>query len=158
MNVHILEKPVNKSSFTFNVELKELNVSGIVNFYSNNNSDNFQSFWNGKKITIPVYGVYKVSWGFYQNSIQTFYKDSVAELGLIIKEKTQDEKAKITKETPSFHALKSSHKSFTFLFREGETISLEANFLNTQNPHMKNIYLKVEKLNMDENNKFGYEN
>jgi len=56
-------------SFNLNVELKELSTNGIVDFSSIDDKKNLHSLWNGEKLRIPVYGLYKISWGFYQNSI-----------------------------------------------------------------------------------------
>ena len=158
MNVTLVEKRAeNINSIILNAALKEVTTVGIVNFNPINES-NGQANWNGKKLIVPVYGVYKISWGFSQSSLHTFYKDAKVELGLIVNNKMQDEKAEITKETKSFHAVKSSHKTCSLLFRENETLSLHAEILNADTLNIKDIYLKVEKLAIDENNKFGYEN
>lgn len=158
MNVNVLEKPVDDiSSFNLNVELKELTTSGVVNFSSKNDNRRIHSLWNGEKLLIQVYGVYKISWGFYQDSINTFYKDFRTELALMINNEKLEEKAEITKETPSFHAVKSSHKTLTILLRENQIVSLNAEILNIENLCMKNVYLKVEKLDIEGNNEFGYE-
>jgi hypothetical protein len=158
MNVNILEKTIETiSSFSLRVELKELIKNGIINFeikkYSNLNNS-----WNGKELIIPVYGVYKISWGFYQNALDTFYNDDKTELSLIINNTKHNEKAIITRETPSYYAKKSSHKTLTVLLRENEVISLEAIILNKENPKMKDVYLNVEKLDTEEHPQFGYEN
>jgi hypothetical protein len=159
MNVNELERPVDDiSSFNLNVELKELTTSGVVNFNSKGNDKGIHSLWNGEKLLIQVYGVYKISWGFYQNSINTFYKDFRTELALMINNEKLVEKAEITKETPSFHAIKSSHKTLTLLLRENQIVSLNAEILNIENLSMKNVYLKVEKLGSEGDNEFGYEN
>jgi hypothetical protein len=159
MNLNVLEKPAkNINSFSLNVELKILMIRGVVNFSSKDDEKGIHSLWNGKKLTIPVYGVYKISWGFYQNSINTFYKDHKTELALMINNKKLDEKAEITKETPSFHAMKSSHKTLSLLLRENEIVSLNAEILNIESSNMKNVYLKVEKLDVEGNSEFGYEN
>lgn len=159
MNVNTLERPVkNTNSYTLNVELKELITSGIVNFYSKKEANSFKSFWDGEKLTIPVYGIYKISWGFQQNSLDTFYKEIKSELRLVINDEKQKEKAEITKITPSLHAVKSCGKEITFLFREGDTLHLDAVFFNTENLNMKNVYLQVDKLNIEDDNVFGYEN
>ena len=159
MKVNVLEKPVqNINTFNLNVELKELTTSGVVNFSSKVDNRRIHSLWNGKKLIISVYGVYKISWGFYQNSINTFYKDLKTELALEINNKKLEEKAEITKETVSFHAIKSSHKTLTILLRENQIVSLNAEILNIENLSMKNVYLKVEKLGIEGNNEFGYEN
>ena len=159
MNANVLEKPAeNISSFNLNVELKELTTSGVVHFSSKDDSRGIHSLWNGKKLVIQVYGVYKISWGFYQNSIDTFYKDFKSELALMINNEKLEEKAEITKETHSFHAIKSSHKALTLLLRENEIVSLNAEILNIEKLSMKNVYLKVEKLDFEGNSEFGYEN
>jgi hypothetical protein len=158
MEASMLEESIeNRSGFTLNVELKELTTNGVVNFASTKEKINVDAFWNGEKLIFPVYGVYKVSWGFYQNSINTFYKDTKTELALIVNEEMHEEKASITTDTPCFHAVKSSHKTFTFLFREKETLSLKVNAFNIENPKIKDVYLKVEKLYIEGNNEFGYE-
>ncbi|KGL62049.1 hypothetical protein [Polaribacter sp. Hel1_85] len=159
MKTNVLEKSVKSmSSFNLNEELKELTTSGIVNFYSKKERVIFNSSWNGERLEIAVYGVYKISWGFYQNSIYSFYKDVKTELGLLINSKSHDEKAEISINTPCFHAIKSSHKTLTLLLRENENLSLNAEVFNAENLIMKNVYLKVEKLNIEDYNKFGYEN
>jgi hypothetical protein len=159
MNVNLLEKPAeNISSFSLNVELKILTDNGVVNFSSKGDERGIHSLWNGKKLTIPAHGVYKISWGFYQNSIKTFYKDHKTELALMINNKKLDEKAEITKETPCFHAVKSSHKIITLLLRENEIVSLNAEILNIENLNMKNVYLKVERIDIEGNSEFVYEN
>jgi hypothetical protein len=159
MNVNVLEKPAeNISTFILNVELKELTTSGVVNFSTKDDNKGIHSLWNGEKLIIPVYGVYKISWGFYQNSINTFYKDLKTKLALVINNKKLEEIAEITKETPSFHAIKSSHKTLSLLLRENEIVSLNAEILNIENLSMKSVYLKVEKLDVEGNREFGYEN
>ena len=157
MKINALEKPLETiNGFNLNVELKELNTCGIVDFYSKKKANELHSFWNGEQLIIPIYGIYKLSWGFYQNSINTFYNDVKTQLGLVINGETHEEVAEITKETPSFHAMKRSNKSLTLLFREGETLALKAEMFNTENLKMKDIYLKVEKQDIEENNTFGY--
>tara|TARA_B110000881_G_C18312786_1_gene382822 strand:- start:40 stop:579 length:540 start_codon:yes stop_codon:yes gene_type:complete len=158
MNVNVLEKSSkNMSTFNLNAELKELTTSGVVHFYSKEDNRGIHSLWNGKKLMIPIYGVYKISWGFYQNSINTFYENFNTELVLVINNNKREEKAEITKETPSFYAIKSSHKTLTILLREDETVSLNAEILNIENSNMKDVYLKVERLDVEENSEFGYE-
>ena len=137
MNVNVLDKPVkNRSTFNLNVELKELTTSGVVNFSSKDDDRRIHSLWNGEKLMIQVYGVYKISWGFYQNSINTFYKDFRTELVLMINNEKFEEKTEITKETPSFHAIKSSHKTLTLLLRENQIVSLNADILNLSLIHI----------------------
>lgn len=156
MEINVLNKPVKSvNAFSLNVELKELTTNSNIVF---NAKEDFSSFWNGKKLTIPVYGVYKISWGFYQDSIHTFYNEVKTQLNLVVNDEIHEEKVEITKNTPIFHAVKSSHKSLTLLLREGELLSLKAKTINGENPNMKDIYFKVEKLNVDENNTLGYEN
>jgi hypothetical protein len=158
MNVNVIENVAeNTRCFNLSVELKELTTSGVVNFSSKNDDKKNHSLWNGEKLMIQVYGVYKISWGFFQNSINTFYKDLKTELVLMINDKKLDEKAEITKETRSFHAIKSSHKTLTLLLRENEKVSLNAQILNIDNLNMKNVYLKVEKLEVEGNREFSYE-
>ena len=158
MEAIVLEKPIeSRDNFTLNVELKELTNNGVVRFSTTKQRSNVDAFWNGEKLIFPVYGVYKVSWGFYQNSINTFYKNIKTELSLIVNNKIHEDKASITTDTPSFHAVKSSHKTFTFLFRESETLSLNVDSFNIDNPKIKDIYLKVERLYVDVSTKFGYE-
>ena len=157
MKANVLLKPTeNINSFTLNVELKEVSSTGVVCF-SSKKEKNETVFWNGEKLTFPVYGVYKVSWGFYQNSIDTFYKDIKTELALIVNNKIHEEKASITTDTPSFHAVKSCHKTYTFLFRENETLSLIVDSFKSEIPKIKDVYLKVERLYADESDGFGYE-
>ena len=106
MNANVLEKQTESSTtFTLNAKLKELSVNGVVRF-QNNGNNNIQSYWNNKKLTIPVYGVYKVSWGFHQNSISTFYRNSKTELGLVINNRIYADKAKITKESANIQTVK----------------------------------------------------
>ena len=148
MGENVLERQTESTTtFTLNAKLKELSVNGVVRF-QNNNNNNVQSYWDNKKLTIPVYGVYRVSWGFYQNSLNTFYKNSKTELGLVINNSVYKDKAKITKETSSFHAVKSSHKTLTLLLRENETIALNAEIFNVENLNMSDVYLEVDKLNV----------
>ncbi|PQJ69119.1 hypothetical protein [Polaribacter butkevichii] len=158
METSVLEKPLQSSnSFSLTAELREVTTNGIVNFNSKKEKFNDHSFWSGSKLVFPVYGVYKVSWGFHQDSINTFYKEHHTELVLIINNKIYEDKAAITSKTPCFHAVKSSHKTITFLFRENETLSLSAHAFNIDNPKIRDVYLKVEKLYVEENNEFGYE-
>ena len=158
MEANVLLKPIESiNSFTLNVELKEVTSNGVVCFSLNKQTANVGPFWNGKKLTFPVYGVYKVSWGFYQNSIDTFYKDIKTELALIVNNKIHEEKASITTDTPSFHAVKSCHKTYTFLFRENETLSLIVDSFKSESPKIKDVYLKVERLYADGSDGFGYE-
>ncbi len=157
MKTSVLEKPSESvGSFDLNVVLKELRTNGVVHFSSNDNQKRDHSLWNGKKLRIPVYGFYKISWGFYQNSIDTFYKDDKSELALVINNKKLEEKAEVTKKTPSFHAVKSSQKTLTLLLREGELVSLNAEILKGENSSMKDIYLKVVKFNVEGNSEFDY--
>lgn len=159
MKENVLENPVaSKSNFNLNVELKELTTNGIVNFYPKKDKNNNHSLWNGEQLKIPVYGVYKVSWGFYQNSINTFYKDLNTELALVTNNEIHEEKAIINKETPSLHAVKESHKTVKLLLRENEILSLNAQTFNADTTKLKDVYLKVEKIYVDRSNKFGYEN
>lgn len=149
MNNEGLEKPaISKCSFTLNAELSELSVNGVVRFQTNS-SNNVYSHWNNKKLTIPVYGVYKVSWGFHQNSISTFYRNSKTELGLVINNSIYADKAKITKESTNIQTVKSSHKTLTLLLRENETIALNAEIFNAKSLNMRDVYLKVDKLDVE---------
>ncbi|WP_299054136.1 hypothetical protein [uncultured Polaribacter sp.] len=144
MNLNIVENsPIAINNFGINVELKELNNHGVVNFEVKNGET---SLWDGKKVTIPVHGVYKISWGFYQESITTFYKDLETKLALIINNKPYDDKAVISHKTPCYHAVKSSHVTASLLLRENETICLYPEIINAEKPIMKNVYLKVERL------------
>lgn len=146
MKVDVFENPVESiNGFNLNVELKELTTNGIVNFHLDKEGYS-HSFWDGKKLTIPVHGVYKISWGFHQRSINTFYKDLETKLALIINNKAHEEKAKITKETPSFQAVKSTQITLSLLLRENETISLYPEVLKAETPNMKDVFLKVEKV------------
>jgi len=145
-----------ENSFVLNVELKELSVNGVVKFYPTKRVDQSLFSWNNQTLTIPIYGVYKITWGFYQNAVNTFYKDSKTELELVINDDVQTEKANINIDTPSFHALKASHQTVTLLLRENEKLSLNAVFCNAKNLNMKDIYFKVFKLNMEENTALDY--
>ena len=98
MKANVLEQPIkNVNSFSLNVELKELTTGNTVIF---NSKEDFNTFWNGEKLTIPVYGVYKISWGFYQDSIYTFYNKVKTQLSLVINNEAYEEKAEITKKKP----------------------------------------------------------
>lgn len=153
MNVNVLEKPVeNKSSYKLDFQLKELTTNGPVNFNSNKKEGSVSN----NTLTIPVYGVYRISWGFKQNSIHTFYKDVITSLELVISNEVHEENAVITKNTSSFHAIKSANNTLTILLRENENIFLNAKTINANKTNMKNIYLKVEKLNVDEDTNFSY--
>ena len=147
MMIQTLEKPVVKThSFNLNVTKKEISNHGVVNFNSKKEINNENPFWDGRKLTIPVHGVYKITWGFYQRSLVTFYKDLETKLALIINNKAYLEKAIITKETPCFHAVKSSQVTTSLLLRENETLSLYPEILNAELPNMKDVFLKVEKM------------
>ena len=149
MNANLLENTIEcKNSFTLNAALNELTVNGVVKFQKDK-SNTLHPYWNNRRLTIPVYGVYKISWGFHQNSIGTFYKDSKTELGLVINNSIYTDKAKITKETSSFHAVKASHKTLTLLLRENDTIALNAEVFNAEILNMRDLYLNVYKLNVD---------
>lgn len=157
MNAQVLENPVkNLQNTHLDITIKEVTNHGIVNFSESKEQNVTNPFWDGKKLTIPVYGVYKISWGFYQKSLETFYKDLETKLALVVNNKAHEEKAIITKETPCFHAVKSSHKSITLLLRENETICLHPEILNSERPDMKDVYLKVERLYSEENATFMY--
>jgi hypothetical protein len=157
MEANAIEKRIESvNGFNLNVELKELNTNGIVSFHTKKHEIDNYSLWNGQELKVPVYGVYKISWGFYQNAINTFYKDHKTELSLKINNNIYEEKAVIHKQTPSFHAIKESHNTLTVLLREKETLSLNAHTFNGETSKIKDVYLKVEKLNTDDNGKCGY--
>ncbi|MEE9409128.1 MAG: hypothetical protein V3V28_13755 [Polaribacter sp.] len=134
-----------ETSFSVRLELEELTTSGVLNFetkmFSNNNS-----FWKGTMLIIPVYGLYKVSWGFYQNALETFYNNTQTSLSLKINSEIHKETATITRKTASSYSRKESHKTVTLLLRENETLSLKAEVLDKNNPKMKDIYFNIEKL------------
>ena len=139
------------TGFTFNEELKELTISGDVDFNSKHGSV------TNKKLTIPVYGIYKIDWGFSQNSLSTFYKDAASELSLYVNNYKSEITAVINKETKSYHAVKSTNKSITLLLREKDSLFLNAVNLNSENLLMNNVYLKIEKLEVEDKSGFGYD-
>ncbi len=158
MNANILERKIETSKkFSLRVELNELFINGIVNFKTKK-YNNIENSWNGRKLKIPVYGVYKISWGFSQNSFDTFYNDCKAELSLVTNNKEHTEKAIINSKTPSYFAKKSSHKTITLLLREDDIIFLNANILHKENIKMDDIYLDIIKLNTEETSLLDYEN
>jgi len=143
-------------SFSFRKELDTCIKNGLINFKSNKYSAK-NSSWDGKKLTIPAYGIYEVSWGFKQNSLDTFYNDDVAKLSLHIDTNEYESFAVISKDTPSYYGVKSSSKTVIILLRENQKISLHAEILKKENPKMKDIYFSVLKLETEQSSKFGYE-
>ncbi|GAB7258094.1 hypothetical protein [Polaribacter sp. OB-PA-B3] len=139
------------TGFTFYEELKEITISGNIDFNSK-----YSAFTN-KKLIIPVYGIYKIDWGFSQNSLSTFYKDAASELSLYVNNYKYEITAVISKETKSYHAVKSTNKSITLLLREKDSVFLNAVNLNSENLLMNNVYLKIEKLEVEDKSGFGYD-
>lgn len=126
MNVNTLERNVKRDiNFYFRKQLETCTKNGSVYFETiKYNTKNIS--WNGSSLTIPTYGVYEVSWGFKQNAIDTFYNNDITELSLIIDNNKFEKVAVITKDTPSYYAMKSSCKTTTILLRESQNLSLFA--------------------------------
>lgn len=146
MNLEILENPIEEvSRFILATNLKKVTKKGLVDFnledsYSSNSN------WNGKKLTIKKTGLYKISWGFYQKAILTFYNNLETELALIINNKEYAEIAKITKNTPAYYAVKSSKKIVPIYLKETDVLHLKTGVLNAEQPNICEVYFKVEKM------------
>ena len=154
MNKKTIDKLIEKDiRFSFKKELATHTKNGLIDFKSiKYNSSN--TSWNGKILTIPAYGIYKVSWGFKQSSLDAIYNDDVTKLSLIIDHYKHEIEAIINKETPSYYAMKSSCVSTIVLLRENQNLSLFAEILKKDNPKMKEIYFSLIKLNTEQSYKF----
>ena len=131
--------------FSFRKEVTSCTKNGLVHFKSSKyNATN--TGWNGESLTIPAYGIYKISWGFKQSAIDTFYKDDITELSLVIDHNKYESGAVITKDTPCYYAMKSSCKTTIMLLRENQNLSLHAEIINKKNPKMTDIYFNILKL------------
>ncbi|WP_405609740.1 hypothetical protein [Polaribacter sp. Asnod1-A03] len=137
----VLEKEIESvSSFILEVELKELSTNGVVRFGSKEGG-----FWNGKQLTIPVSGVYKIEWGFYKNSVSTFYQNSKTELVLVLNNRLHAQKAKITKGTNCPKTSNICSQKLMLTLNKNDRLSLHAEIFNAKSLNMKDVYLKVSK-------------
>ncbi|MCG1034858.1 hypothetical protein [Polaribacter sargassicola] len=146
MQSNILIEKVMKENiniFSFKVELKELSTNGVVRFYSKKCDESWGSYWNNKKLTIPVSGVYQIDWGFCQNSISAYYKNSETELALVINNRLHSEKAKVTKANADVDSLNYCRQTLTTILEKNDTLSLCAKIFNPKSLNMKDVYLKV---------------
>jgi hypothetical protein len=161
MGIDTLKKLTEQSvSFSFRKELTSCTKNGLIDFKSSKyNATN--TCWDGESLTIPAYGIYKVSWGFKQIALDTFYKDNITELSLVIDHNKYESVAVITKDTPCYYGMKSSSKTTIMLLRENQNLSLHAEIMlsrekknlflnaeikNKKNPKMSDIYFSVLKI------------
>jgi hypothetical protein len=144
------EQAENRNGFILNVELKELSTNGVVRFYSKKNDTKTCSFWNDKKLIIPVHGIYKIDWGFHKNSISRYCQNYKTELALVINNRLHAEKAKIAKKVTDVHPLKYYCQTLTLLLQEADTLSLHAEMFNAKSLNMIDVYLKVSILESEE--------
>jgi adenylate cyclase class IV len=153
MNKKTIDKLIEKDiRFSFKKDLATYTKNGLIDFKSiKYNSSN--TSWNGEILTIPAYGIYKVSWGFKQSSLDSFYNDDVTKLSLIIDNYKHESEAVINKETRSYYAMKSSCVSIITILKENQNLSLFAEIQKKDNPKMKDIYFSLIKLNTEQSNR-----
>ena len=139
-----------ENSFSFNANLDEWKKNGILDFNAEKNSFSAIKNWNGKSLTIPVYGVYEISFGFSTEVVEWFFNTDKIQLQLFKNDNEIIDEVKIDEDTKCYYATKSSEKSILLSLNENETLCLKANIVDKENPNMKDLFFRVIKIDFDD--------
>jgi len=136
--------------FSFNANLDEWKKNGIVDFSSEKNKYSSIKNWNGKSLTIPVYGVYEISFGFSTEVIEWFFNTDEVQLLLLKNENEVIDEVSINEDTKCYYGKKSSEKSILLSLNENETLCLKASITDKENQNIKAVFFRAIKIDFDD--------